>query len=86
MCHYRYDEGVQLFPIVVYDEKIKSVVVTCYEKTQTKEVETGELTLFTFDAINGQSNNVEATAYDEIGNAVYRLETQNGMWVWVPTI
>ena len=80
----RYDEGIQLFPVIVYDEKVKSVEVTCFEKTQTKEVKAGgELTLFTFDAIIGQTNNVEATAYDERGNAVYRLETQNGRWIWV---
>ena len=75
---------MQLFPVIAYDEEVKSIEVTCYEQIQTKEVETGELTLFTFDAINGQSNTVEATAYDEMGNAVYRLETQNGMWIWVP--
>ncbi|MGN0395101.1 MAG: zf-HC2 domain-containing protein [Coprococcus sp.] len=86
LCCFRNDEGVQLFPIIAYDEKVKSVEVTCYEQTQTKEVEAGEFILFTFGAINGQSNDdVEATAYDEIGNALYRLEIQNGMWVWVST-
>ncbi len=84
LCHYRYDEGVQLFPIIAYDERIKFVEVMCYEQTQTKEVKTGELILFTFDAVSGQTNDVEATAYDEEGNAIYRLETQNGIWIWVP--
>jgi hypothetical protein len=82
--HFRYDEGVQLFPVRVYDENVKSIEVTCFGQTQTKEVSSGEVVLFTFDAPLGQSNEeVEATAYDESGNAVYRLEIQNGMWIWV---
>ena len=82
--HFRYDEGVQLFPFMVYDENVKSIEVTCFEQTQTKEITPGGMVLFTFDAALGQSNeDVEATAYDENGNAVYRLETQNGRWVWV---
>ncbi len=82
--HFRYDEGVQLLPVRVYDENVKSIEVTCFGQTQTKEVSSGEVVLFTFDASLGQSNEeVEATAYDESGNAVYRLENQNGMWIWV---
>ena len=85
--HFRYDEGVQLFPVRVYDENVKSIEVTCFGQTQTKEVSSGEVVLFTFDAPLGQSNEeVEATAYDESGNAVYRLEIQNGMWIWVPIL
>lgn len=82
--HFRYDEGVQLFPVRVYDENVKSIEVTCFGQTQTKEVSSGEVVLFTFDAPLGQSNEeIEATAYDESGSAVYRLESQNGMWIWV---
>lgn len=82
---FRYDEGVQLFPVIAYDESVKSIEVTCFEQTQTKEIMTGELTLFTFDAINVQSNTVEATAYDAMGNAIYRLKEQDNLWIWVPT-
>lgn len=84
LCHYRYDEGVQIFPVIPYDSNIKTVEVTCYGQTQTKEVKTGELALFTFDAISGQTNAVEATAYDAIGNIIYRLEEQGGLRIWVP--
>lgn len=84
VCFFRYDEGVQIFPIIPYDENVKTVKVTCYEQTQTKEVKTGEVALFTFDAIDGQSNTVEATAYDAMGNTIYRLETQDNHWIWVP--
>lgn len=84
LCHYRYDEGVQLFPVIAYDENVKSIEATCFGHTQTKEVKTGELTLFTFDACYGQSNIVEATAYDAAGNIIYRLEDQSFRWFWVP--
>ncbi len=80
LCHFRYDEGVQLFPVRVYDENVKQIVVTCYEQTQTKEVTSGEVVLFTFDAV-GQSNKIEATAYDAMGNAIYRLGEN---YIWVP--
>ncbi len=80
-CHFRYDEGVQLFPVRVYDEKVKSIEVTCFEQTQTKEVKPGELVLFTFDAINAQSNVIEATAYDAMGNIIYCLDEKH---IWVP--
>lgn len=76
---------MQLFPVRVYDENVKSIEVTCFEQTQTKEVTPEGMVLFTFDAVLGQSNIVEATAYDAMGNAVYRMENQNGMWVWVST-
>ena len=84
LCFFRYDERVQIFPIIPYDENVKTVKVTSYEQTQTKEVKTGEVALFTFDAIDGQSNTVEATAYDAMGNTIYRLETQDNHWIWVP--
>lgn len=87
LTFFRYDEGVQLFPVRVYDENVKSIEVTCFGQTQTKEVSPGEVVLFTFDASLGQTNEeVEATAYDESGNAVYRLGSQNGMWIWVPIL
>ncbi len=82
LCHFRYDEGVQIFPIIPYDPNVKTVEVTCFEQTQTKEVETGEVTLFTFDAIYGNSNIVEATAYDAMGNSIYRLEDKDNRWIW----
>ncbi len=72
LCSFRYDEGVQLFPVRVYDENVKSIEVTCYGQTLQKEVELGKVVLFTFDAI-GDSNEIEATAYDEKGKVVYRL-------------
>ena len=82
--HFRYDEGVQLFPVRVYDENVKSIEATCFGQTQTKEVASGEVVLFTFDAPLEHSNEeVEATAYDESGNAVYRLGIQNGELIWV---
>lgn len=84
LCHYRYNEGVQLFPVMVYDENVKSIEVTCYGQTQTKEVNPGEVALFTFDAVDDYSDELEATAYDGMGKAIYRLETQNGMWIWTP--
>ncbi len=81
LCHFKYDEGVQLFPVRVYDENVKSIEVTCFEQTKTKEVTPGEVVLFTFDAVKGQSNKIEATAYDSKGNAVYRLGEKN---IWEP--
>jgi len=81
LCHFKYDEGVQLFPVRVYDDKVKSIEVTCFEQTQTKEVTPGEVVLFTFDAVVGQSNKIEATAYDATGNAIYRLGEN---YIWVP--
>lgn len=80
LCHFRYDEGVQLFPVRVYDENVKSIEVTCFEQTQTKEVTPGGVVLFTFDAVGG-SNEIEATAYDAMGNAIYRLGEN---YIWVP--
>ena len=80
LCHFKYDEGVQLFPVRVYDEKVKNIEVTCYEQTQKKEVKLGEVILFTFDAV-GRSNKIEATAYDAMGNEIYRLDEKH---IWVP--
>ena len=57
--------------------------VICYEQTQTRDVKTGELTLFTFDAIYGEPNKIEATAYDAKGNVIYRLTDQDNHWIWV---
>lgn len=84
VCHYRYDEGVQLFPVVSHDARVKTVEVTCYGKTETKEVLPEEFTLFTFDAVSGQINTVEATAYDAEGKVLYRLEDQEACRVFVP--
>ncbi len=84
VCHYRYDEGVQLFPVVSHDARVKTVEVTCYGKTETKEVPPEEFTLFTFDAVSGQINTVEATAYDAEGKVLYRLEDQEACRVFVP--
>lgn len=84
LCHYRYDEGVQLFPVVVHDERVKSMEVTCYGKTETKEILPETFTLFAFDAISGQSDALEAVAYDGEGKALYRYEKKNGYWVFVP--
>lgn len=84
LCHYRYDKGVQLFPIMVHDARVKSVEVTCYGKTEKKMVSPEEFVLFTFDAVSGQSNAVEATAYDAEGKVLYRLEDQEACWMFVP--
>lgn len=84
VCHYRYDEGVQLFPVVSHDARVKTVEVTCYGKTETKEVSPEEFTLFTFAAVSGQINTVEATAYDAEGKVLYRLEDQEACRVFVP--
>lgn len=79
LCFFKYDEGVQLFPVRVYDENVKRIEVTCYGQTLQKEVELGKVVLFTFDAI-GDSSEIEATAYDAMGNAIYRLG-ENYIWV-----
>lgn len=81
LCNFRYDEGVQLFPVRVYDEKVKSIEVTCFGKTQKKEVKSGDVVLFTFDAVNASSNVIEATAYDAMGNVIYRLNEEH---IWEP--
>jgi len=86
LCYYRYDEGVEIFPVISYDENVKTLEVTCYGQTQTKEAKTGEVTLFTFDAINGQSGTVEANAYDARGTIVYRFQKQGNLSAWVPVI
>ena len=83
LCYFKYDEGVQIFPIIPYDPNVKVVEVTCYGQTQTKEVKTGEVTLFTFDAIYGQANTVEANAYDAEGNTLYRFDEIENLWIWV---
>lgn len=83
LCHFRYDEGVQIFPVIPYDEDIKSIEVTCYGQTKKEEVQAGKVTLFTFDAIYGQSNTLEAVAYDVHGTIIYRLESQDGHWAWI---
>ena len=80
LCHFKYDEGVQLFPVRVYDENVKQIKVTCFEQTQTKEVTSGEVVLFIFDAV-GKSNQIEATAYDAKGNAMYYLDERH---IWEP--
>lgn len=84
LWHCRYTEGVQLFPIIVYDENVKTVKATCFGETQTKEVKVGELTMITFETVDEQTNKVEATAYDASGEAIYRLEDKMGQWIWVP--
>ena len=84
MCHYRNDEGVQLFPVMVHDERVKTVEVTCYGKTETKEILPETFTLFTFDAVDGQSSWVEAVAYDENGKVIYRYDKKDGYRVFVP--
>ena len=84
MLHYRNREGVQLFPIMVYDTKVKTVEVTCFGKTETKEVLPKTFTLFTFDAVDGQDNWVEAVAYDGDGRVLYRYEKKDGYRVFVP--
>jgi hypothetical protein len=80
LCNFRYDEGVQLFPVRVYDEKVKSIEATCFGQKQKKEVKSGEVVLFTFDAV-GRSNEIEATAYDAVGNEIYRLNEEH---IWEP--
>jgi len=45
LCHFRYYEGVQIFPIIAYDSNVKTVEVICYEQTQTKDVKTDEFDL-----------------------------------------
>ena len=84
LCHFRYKEGVQIFPVIPYDSNVKMVEVTCFGQTQTKEVKAGEVTLFTFDAIYGQSNTIEANAYDAGGTVIYRLEEQGDLRIWIP--
>lgn len=83
LYHYYYDEGVQLFPIIAYDENIKTVEVTCFGKKQTKEVHTGELLLFTFDAINAETNEINAAAYDENGNSIYYYDNTQEFPLWI---
>ena len=35
-------------------------------------------------SLYGQSNTVEANAYDASGNIIYRLEEQGNLRIWVP--
>ena len=84
LCYFKYEEGVQIFPIISYDPNVKTVEVTCFGQTQTKEINTGEVTLFTFDAIYGQTNTVEANAYDAEGNSLYQFDETENLWIWVP--
>ena len=80
LCFFKCDEGVQLFPVRVYDENVKRIESNCYGQTKTEEVAVGEVVLFTFDA-TGKSNEIEATAYDAKGNAVYYMDERH---IWVP--
>lgn len=66
----KYDNYLSWPKWSTYEENVKQIEVTCYEQTQTKEVTSGEVVLFTFDAV-GKSNQIEATAYDAKGNAMY---------------
>ena len=45
------------------------------------EVKPGDVVLFTFDAVNASSNVIEATAYDAMGNVIYRLNEEH---IWEP--
>ncbi len=83
LCFFEDTEGVQIFSIIVYDEEVETVEVTCFGQTQTKEAALGEVTLFTFEAVHEQKNIVEATAYDEKGNIIYRLENQDNKMSWI---
>lgn len=84
LCYFQYDEGIQLFPIIVHDEKVKTVEVSYFGKTQKKGTNAGELILFTFDASDSMSDTVEAVAYDETGKIIYRLDNQGIRRRWVP--
>lgn len=76
----KYDNYLNWPKWSTYEENVKQIEVTCYEQTQTKEVTSGEVVLFTFDAV-GKSNQIEATAYDAKGNAMYYLDERH---IWIP--
>ena len=78
------DEGIQLLPIIVYDDRIKAVEVSFYEKTQRVETNAGEAALFAFDASGTSSDTMEAAAYDTDGKVLYRLVDKETRYVWEP--
>ena len=85
VCHFRYDEGVQLFPVIVHDENVKTIEVTCFGETQKKPVVLDEVMLFAFltDSESFSGNEIEAAAYDADGTLLYRLSPEEGFWEWI---
>lgn len=80
-----YDEGIQLFPMVTNDERIKTIEVTVFGETKTIEAEPDKLLLLTFENNDTTlTNQATATAYDVDGNLLYTLDTFMGHRYWKP--
>lgn len=80
-----YDHGIQVFPFISWDEKVKRVEATVFGLTKSTEVETGKFTLLTFEDSKGnhQGNaDATATAYDADGKPLYTLASERGYWMW----
>ena len=83
LYHVSIDKGIQLFPIIVRDDKVKTVEVTIFGETKKIEVTTDELMLITFECSDmSLTNEAKATAYDCFGNSLYELGELKGYWVW----
>ena len=79
------DHGIQAFPFISWDEKVKRVEATAFGLTKSTEVETGEFTLLTFDdakATKAGNSDMTAKAYDADGNILYTLAEERGYWYW----
>ena len=80
-----YDKGIQLFPIVVNDERVKNIEVTVFGETKTAYVEETGFILLTFENEDMSLNNkTEAKAYDAEGKVLYTLGQIKGYWTWLP--
>ncbi|HKM35236.1 MAG TPA: hypothetical protein VJY54_10915 [Lachnospiraceae bacterium] len=83
LCHWSDNEWIQLFPVIVNDQQVKSIEVTIFGQTKTVEVKQNEFTLITFeDAGEYIDNTAIATAYDSSGRPLYTLDIYRGYWVW----
>lgn len=82
LYHFRNNEGIQLFPVIVQDSRVKTVEVTCFGETKMQKANCGELMMFTFETEQVQENSIEAAAYDDSGDIIYTLEEEKGRWIW----
>ncbi|WP_310601535.1 zf-HC2 domain-containing protein [Anaerosporobacter sp.] len=83
LFHWSYNDGIQLFSYVVNDERIKSVEVTVFGETKIESITQKGFHIVTFETSDiGITNDVVATAYDDMGNVLYTLEEEYGYWIW----
>lgn len=82
---WEYDEGIQLVPMMVLDEEVKKLEVSCFGRTKTVEPSTEELTFVTFEnSDTSLSNEIQGNAYDAKGELLYTLESKYGYRMWIP--